>query len=201
MYTDTSSFSFDFSNQLANGIWYMRVRAMDEYGHKSAYSEVGLGTIQYYSLVTPYSFTANLVGNEAKLSWNDCWASNFRVWGSDTGLDGTYEILGETETYGFSSDLGTNPARWFYVTAIDRLGNESPPSAAIKVQIPGLRQAVKPSLGEDLASIFQPILAGFNSGGGQVASARTTEAGDDGFSEGSLAGFVPIDYFKLATSN
>ncbi len=197
MYTDSASFSFDNSNLLSNGTWYMRVRAVDEFGHKSAYSSTGSGTLNYYSLVTPYSFTANLVGNEAKLSWKDCWASNFQVWGSDTGIAGTFSPLGKTESYGFSSNLGTNPVRWFYVTAIDKWGNESPPSPVIRIQIPGLKQAENPGLGADLAEIFEPIWGGFSFDKGKVAGDRTDKVHDGvSYSSFSLGDFVPVDYFR-----
>ncbi len=197
MYTDSNSFSFDFSNQLTNGIWYMRVRAMDEYGHNSAYSETGLGTLNYFSLVTPYDFTISLAGNEAKLAWYDCFASNFRVWASNTGAEGSYKAIGETESYGFTSNLGTLGVRWFYVTAFDRWGNESPPSPVIKVKIPGLLEANKNS-GGDWAAIFEPIWRDFSLGSGEVAGDRTNsviptnEDDNDGF-----LGIIPHDYFKL----
>lgn len=197
MYTDSNSFSFDFSNQLTNGIWYMRVRAIDEFGHSSAYSATGLGTLNYFSLVTPYDFTASLAGNEAKLTWYDCFASNFRVWASNTGAEGSYKVVGETESYEFSSNLGTFGVRWFYVTAYDKWGNESPPSPVIKVKIPGLLEANKNS-GNDWAAIFEPIWRDFSFGSGEVAGNRANSvvsaAEDD---NGGFLGIIPHGYFKI----
>jgi hypothetical protein len=198
MYAQSNSFSFDFSNQLTNGIWYMRVRAMDEFGHTSAYSATGLGTFNYFSLVTPYNFTVSLSGNEAKLLWYDCFAANFRVWASNTGENGNYKMLGETESYGFSSNLGTFPVRWFYVTAYDKWGNESPPSAVIKVKIPGLQEANVQTLDQDWAAIFEPIWRDFSFKSGQVAGDRTNNAVPIKEDEnGGFLGIIPHDYFKL----
>lgn len=197
MYVDSNSFSFDFSNQLTNGIWYMRVRAMDEFGYRSAYSPTGVGTLNYFSLVTPYNFAVNLSGNEAKLSWYDCFASNFRVWASNTGADGSYKAIGETESYGFSSNLGTNPVRWFYVTAYDKWGNESPPSPVIKVKIPGLLEANNNFKG-DWSAIFEPIWRDFSLGSGEVAGDKSNSVvpvNEDG--NGGFLGIIPHDYFKL----
>jgi len=195
MYTDSTSFSFDSSNQLVNGTWYMRVRAVNEYGGKSAYSLVGSGTLRYYLLATPHTFNVNLVGSEAKLEWGGCSAGGFRIWASDTGLAGSYKPIGETESHGFSSNLGSNPARWFYVTAIDKLGNESSPSPAIRVQIPGLEQAEKPGLGADLVAIIEPIWRGFSFSEGKVAGDRVDKAIADS-SSFNLSDFVPVDYFR-----
>lgn len=198
MYEDTNSFSFDDSNQLSNGIWYMRVKAVDEFGHVSSYSATGLGTLHYFSLVSPYNFTAILAGNEAKLSWCDSFAANFRVWASNTGENGSYKMLGETESYGFSSKLGTFPIRWFYVTAYDEWGNESPPSPVVKVKIPGLREANLPTFGGDWAAIFEPIWHDFSLGGGQVAGDRTNSVAPTGEDEtDDFLGIIPHDYFKL----
>jgi len=198
MYVDTNLFSFDFSNQLTNGIWYMRVRAMDEFGHASSYSATGLGTLHYFSLVSPYNFTASLVGNEAKLSWNDCFAANFRVWASSTGQEGSYKMVWETESNGFSSNLGTLPVVWFYVTAYDEWGNESSPSPVVKVKIPGLREARPPTFGGDWVAIFEPIWHDFSLGGGQVAGDRTNSVAPTGEDEtDDFLGIIPHDYFKL----
>ena len=82
---------------------------------------------------------------------------------------GSFTLLTETENYVFTSGLGSSPARWFYVTAYDEWGNESPPSGIIKIQIPGLREANGPSLKEDLQAIFEPVWRDFSFGGGQVA--------------------------------
>ncbi len=197
MYTDSNSFSFDFSNQLTNGIWYMRIRAMDEFGHSSAYSETGLGTINYFSLVTPYDFTISLAGNEAKLSWYDCFASNFRVWASNTGMEGSYKVVGETESYEFTSNLGTFPARWFYVTAYDKWGNESPPSPVVKVKIPGLLEA-NTNPGGDWAAIFEPIWRDFSLGSGEVAGYKTNSAASTNEDEnGGFLGIIPHNYFRM----
>lgn len=198
MYVNSSSFSFDDSNVLTNGIWYMRVRAVDEFGHSSGYSQTGLGTLNYFSLVTPYNFAINLSGNEAKLSWYDCFAANFRVWASATGEKGSYKMIGETESYGFSSDLGTFGARWFYVTAYDKWGNESPPSAVIKVKKPGLQEASDINISQDWAAIFEPIWRDFSLGSGQVAGDKSNSvASPNEDDNGGFLGIIPHDYFRL----
>lgn len=203
MYTDSASFSFDNSNLLSNGIWYMRVRALDEYGHKSAYSTTGLGTINYFAVSAPYNVSATLDGNVVNLGWNDCSGLTFKVWSSATGKDGSFKVISETQSYVLNTDLGSHPQEFYYLTAIDKWGNESSPSSVVRIQTPGFLQAENSSLGADLKTIFSFFL-GEPSGGwfgidGGVLGARTDKVdGNKDLPDGNVfKNFIPLDYFQI----
>lgn len=198
MYTNSNLFSFDNSNSLSNGTWYLRVQAIDEFGHKSAYSQTGSSTINNYIVSAPFNVAAKLAGNTVSLGWNDCGGLTFKVWASTSGENGSFKVISQTQSYTFDTRLGSNPQEWYYLSASDVWGNESPPSTIIKVGIPGLLEADKPTISQDWAAIFEPIWHDFSLGGGQVAGDSTNnvvpENEDD---NGGFLGIIPNDYFKL----
>ncbi len=195
MYSDSPSFSFDDSNSLANGVWYVRVQALDEYGHKSEYSPVGSVSIHNFAVSTPYSVSAKLDGNIVSLTWNDCPGLIFKVWASETGENGSFNVISQTESYVLNTNLASGSQRFYYLTAIDNWGNESPASAVVRVQTPGF-QAKKGGLVEDLASILRPYWESVDFDRNKVEGAKSNDVSDNPVETKDFFDFVPTGYFR-----
>lgn len=198
MYTSSNLFSFDDSNSLSNGTWYLRVQSMDEFGNKSPFSKTGTGSINNYNVSAPVNIAAKLAGNTVSLGWNDCGGLTFKVWRSTSGENGNFEVISKTQDYTLDTNLGSIGKAWYYLTAVDEWGNESPPSSVIKVENTGFLEANTPTFTSDWAAIFEPIWHGFSLGSEQVAGDSTSsvvpENEDD---NGGFLGIIPHDYFKL----
>jgi lysophospholipase L1-like esterase/fibronectin type 3 domain-containing protein len=135
---DAASFS-DTQLTASTTYWY-RVVAYNA-GGDSAPSAVVSATTSAVADTQPPSIPTKLKANPANSKVNLSWTGStdsgsgvagYRIYGSSTGLDGSFTLLTTTTSTSASVTAPSGVSLWYRVTAYDLAGNESMPSPTVR---------------------------------------------------------------------
>ena len=135
--TDTSTTnSYTHSTELANGTWYVRVKAKDTVDNESGYSSNGTAVIDTTGPTTPGTPTSTSLTTDTTPEWT--WTASIDSgvglattpytveWCTDSGFSGCAANTDTTSTNSFTHTTALAAGTWYFrVKAEDTLGNES----------------------------------------------------------------------------
>jgi len=135
--TDTSSTnSFTHSTALADGTWYVRVKAADVVGNESLYSSNGTVVIDSSGPTTPGTPASTSLTTDTTPEWTWTASTDSGVglattpytvaWCTDSGFSGCAANTDTSSTNSFTHTTALAAGTWYFrVKAEDTLGNES----------------------------------------------------------------------------
>ena len=134
--TTSSTNSFTHSTALADGTWYVRVKAADAVGNESSYSSNGTVVIDISGPTTPGTPTSTSLTTDTTPEWTWTASTDSGVglattpytveWCTDSGFSGCAANTDTSSTNTFTHTTALAAGTWYFrVKAEDTLGNES----------------------------------------------------------------------------